>query len=105
MAQRINLQVAGVVENMSWFTDDDGTRYDIFGTGGGQLLATELGVPLVGQVPLVPALRQGCDVGTPIVVADPAGEASTALELIADRLLALHPSKIHRPELRILDTR
>ncbi|HET6954481.1 MAG TPA: Mrp/NBP35 family ATP-binding protein [Acidimicrobiales bacterium] len=105
MAQRINLQVAGVVENMSWFTDDDGTRYDLFGTGGGQLLATELGVPLVGQVPLVPALRQGCDVGTPIVVADPAGEAATALELVADRLLALHQSKAHRPELRVQPTR
>ncbi len=105
MARRINLHVAAVVENMSWFTDDGGTRYDIFGAGGGQLLATELGVPLVGQVPLVPALRQGCDAGTPIVMAEPAGEAANALDLIADRLLALRPSKSHRPELRIQDAR
>jgi ATP-binding protein involved in chromosome partitioning len=104
MAQQVRLPVAGVVENMSWFTGDDGTRYDIFGRGGGQLLATELGVPLLGQVPLVPALREGCDLGMPIVRTDPTGEAAMSIVAIADRLLALGPSKVHRPELRILST-
>ena len=62
----------GVIENMSWFTGDDGKRYEIFGSGGGQALADELGVPLLGQVPLVPALREGGDVGVPVTVTDPA---------------------------------
>ena len=58
MAAKVNLEIKGVIENMSWFTGDDGRRYEIFGAGGGQLLAERLGVPLVGQVPLVmPAPR------------------------------------------------
>ncbi|MEZ5145229.1 MAG: Mrp/NBP35 family ATP-binding protein, partial [Acidimicrobiales bacterium] len=55
MAQKVNLEVKGVIENMSWFTGDDGTRYEIFGSGGGEDLAERLGVPLLGQVPLVTA--------------------------------------------------
>ena len=104
MARQVKLHVAGVIENMSWFTGDDGTRYEIFGTGGGQLLADELGVPLLGRVPLVPALREGGDLGTPIVVADPAGEVSTAVHGLATRLLEQRPVKIRRPELRIVAT-
>ena len=60
-ARKLKLSVRGVVENMSWFTGDDGTRYELFGRGGGQALADDLGVPLLGQVPLVPALREGAD--------------------------------------------
>jgi ATP-binding protein involved in chromosome partitioning len=104
MARRIKVHVAGVVENMSWFTANDGERYELFGAGGGGLLATELGVPLLGQVPLVPALREGGDLGTPIVVSDPGSEAAVALVAIADRLLAERPAKVRRPELRILST-
>ncbi len=52
MAEKVHLEVKGVIENMSWFTGDDGTRYELFGRGGGQALADELGVPLLGQVPL-----------------------------------------------------
>ena len=59
MADKVNLKVHGVIENMSWFTGDDGTRYELFGSGGGQALADRIGVPLLGQVPLVPALRDG----------------------------------------------
>ena len=55
----------GVIENMSWFRGDDGKRYELFGAGGGRALADELGVPLLGQVPLVPALREGGDCGSP----------------------------------------
>ena len=61
----------GVIENMSWFTGDDGRRYEIFGSGGGQLLADRLDVPLVGRVPLVIQLREGGDTGNPIQAAQP----------------------------------
>tara|TARA_B100001123_G_scaffold337377_1_gene381667 strand:- start:432 stop:935 length:504 start_codon:yes stop_codon:yes gene_type:complete len=86
MAEKVNLQVRGVIENMSWFRGDDGKRYDIFGSGGGETLAEELGVPLLGQVPLVIGLREGGDVGLPVIVADPSNEASVAFVEIA-RLL------------------
>ena len=61
MAAKVNLQVRGVIENMSWFTGDDGKRYEIFGSGGGAELAADLDVPLLAQLPLVPALRAGGD--------------------------------------------
>ena len=76
MAAKVQLQVRAVIENMSWFTGDDNKRYDIFGSGGGAALAAELEVPLLGQVPLVPKLREGGDTGHPIVVADPQSEAA-----------------------------
>ncbi len=102
MAEKVNLSVVGVVENMSWFRGDDGTRYELFGSGGGQELADDLGVPLLGQVPLVPELRAGGDVGRPIVVADPDDEASQAFTRIAERLdVELAPSRVFHPELKI----
>ncbi len=101
MARKVNLPVRGVVENMSWFTGDDGTRYELFGSGGGQLLADELGVPLLGQVPLMIDLRKGGDEGTPVTVSDPASEASQAFEALAVRVAAAGPSRIFRPELTI----
>ena len=55
MAEKVHLDVKGVIENMSWFTGDDGKRYELFGSGGGILLAERLGAPLLGQVPFVPA--------------------------------------------------
>jgi ATP-binding protein involved in chromosome partitioning len=102
MARRIKTHIAGVVENMSWFTGNDGERYELFGSGGGEMLAAELDVPLLGQVPLVPALREGGDLGMPIVVSEPDGEAALALTAVATQLVALRPAKIRRPELRIL---
>ena len=87
MAEKVNLSVRAVIENMSWFRGDDGKRYDIFGSGGGQALAEELDVPLLGQIPLLQALREGGDVGRPIIVADPDGEAATVFTEMA-RLLA-----------------
>jgi ATP-binding protein involved in chromosome partitioning len=104
MARRIKVHIAGVVENMSWFTGNDGERYELFGSGGGEMLAAELGVPLLGQVPLVPALREGGDLGTPIVVSEPDSEAALALTAVATQLLAQRPTKVRRPELRILST-
>ncbi|HKN37682.1 MAG TPA: Mrp/NBP35 family ATP-binding protein [Acidimicrobiia bacterium] len=103
MAQKVNLTVTGVVENMSWFRGDDGKAYEIFGHGGGQELADALGVPLLGQVPLVPELREGGDVGRPIMVVDPDNEASQAFTEIARRLHEdLAPKRVYRKELRIV---
>jgi ATP-binding protein involved in chromosome partitioning len=103
MAQKVNLTVTGVIENMSWFRGDDGKAYEIFGSGGGRELADALGVPLLGQVPLVPELREGGDVGQPIVVADPDNEASKVFGEIARRLYEdLAPKRVYRKELRIV---
>jgi ATP-binding protein involved in chromosome partitioning len=101
MAAKVNLKVLGVIENMSWFTGDDGKRYELFGAGGGQELATKLGVPLAGQVPLVPALREGGDNGYPIVAADPTSEAAVAFEELARFVEKNGPKQIYRPELTI----
>jgi ATP-binding protein involved in chromosome partitioning len=102
MAQKVNLEVRGVIENMSWFTGDDGKRYELFGAGGGEELATRLGVPLIGQVPLVPELRAGSDAGSPIVASDPDGEAGRVFAGMAETIdVELAPRRIYRSELRI----
>ncbi len=102
MARKVNLEVRGVIENMSWFTGDDGTRYELFGAGGGQDLAEQLGVPLVGQVPLVPDLRVGSDVGRPITAVDPDSEAAAVFRTMAERIdTQLAPTKRYHPELKI----
>jgi ATP-binding protein involved in chromosome partitioning len=104
MARKVNLSVKGVIENMSWFTGDDGTRYDLFGAGGGTELAEQLGVPLLGQVPLVPALREGSDTGRPVMVAEPDGEAASAIRAIAERIdTELAPTRRAHPELRLIN--
>ncbi|MCL4294006.1 MAG: ATP-binding protein, partial [Acidimicrobiia bacterium] len=101
MARKVNLSVIGVVENMSWFRGDDGKAYEIFGSGGGRELADGLKVPLLGQVPLVAELREGGDVGNPIVVADPDDEASVAFRSIAEQVVAHEPTAVRRPELKV----
>jgi len=103
MAEKVHLEVKGVVENMSWFTGDDGTRYEIFGAGGGEELATRLDVPLLGKVPLVPSLREGSDTGRPIAVAEPESEAAAAFDEIARAVVEdLAPTKRYRSELKII---
>src|SRR6478735_3281828 len=103
MAQKVNLPVKGVIENMSWFTADDGKRYELFGAGGGQQLADELEVPLLGQLPLVPALREGGDTGRPITAVDPDSEAAQAFHTIATKIaVELRPKKVFSPSLKIL---
>ena len=101
MAQKVNQEVVGVVENMSWFTGDDGKRYELFGSGGGAALAEELEVELLGQVPLVPALRAAADEGTPIGVAAPGSEAAAAFAAIAERIAGMRPRVRRPPELVI----
>jgi ATP-binding protein involved in chromosome partitioning len=100
-ARRLKLSVRGVIENMSWFTGDDGTRYELFGTGGGAALAADLGVPLLGQVPLVSAVRLGGDEGRPVTAVDPDSETARAFRAIAEKLAALGPARVYRRELTL----
>jgi ATP-binding protein involved in chromosome partitioning len=101
MAKKINLPLRGVIENMSWFTGDDGHRYQLFGEGGGQGLADALSVPLLGQIPLVSALREGGDVGRPITDSDPGSDISQAFASLAATVVAKGASRVFRPELTI----
>ncbi|MDA8313501.1 MAG: Mrp/NBP35 family ATP-binding protein [Actinomycetota bacterium] len=100
-ARKLKLSVRGVIENMSWFTADDGTRYELFGRGGGQALADDLAVPLLGQVPLVPGLREGGDEGVPVALREPDGEAARAFDALAAALLAIGPARVYRRELSV----
>lgn len=90
MAHKVRTSVAGVIENMSWFTGDDGKRYDLFGEGGGQALAELLEVPLLAQIPLTVPLRQGADEGNPIALdaTSGAGEVFAKLAETVDKDLA-----------------
>jgi ATP-binding protein involved in chromosome partitioning len=98
MAERTNLRPIGVIENMSYYLCPHcGEREPIFGSGGGQEAAETLGVPLMAQVPLVPALREGGDAGMPIVVAEPDGEASLALREAARAVRQATKSKVGKP--------
>ena len=101
MARKVNQDIVGVIENMSWFTGDDGKRYELFGSGGGDELARTLDVPMLGQIPLVPALREGADEGRPVTVADPNGEAAAAFAALAEELVARGPRLRSHPELVI----
>jgi ATP-binding protein involved in chromosome partitioning len=103
MGQKVNLEVKGVIENMAWFTGDDGKRYEIFGSGGGAELAERLEVPLVGQVPLMIPMREGSDAGRPIMAVDPESEASVAIAAIARTIdLDLAPTRRYNPGLKLL---
>ena len=101
MAEKVNLEVCGVVENMSGFTTPSGERFQLFGEGGGQALADELEVPLLGKVPLTMPLREGADSGQPLVFADPDDPASQGIRHAARGLVALAPVPL--PTLPTLD--
>jgi ATP-binding protein involved in chromosome partitioning len=94
MATKLKLEVAGVIENMSGFVTPDGDRYQLFGEGGGQLLAQELDVPLLAKIPLTMALREQSDAGVPVVLSDPEDPASQALRHGARGLIALSPIEL-----------
>jgi ATP-binding protein involved in chromosome partitioning len=103
MADKVNLEIAGVIENMSGFTAPDGARYPIFGEGGGQRLADELDVPLLGQVPLTMPLRAHSDAGLPLVTADPDDPAAQAVRHAARGIVALAPpAPIALPTLNVV---
>jgi len=91
MARRSYMPVVGVIENMSGFTADDGTHYDLFGRGGGQALADDLGVPLIAQVPLDPKVVEGGDIGAPVVDAHPEAPSAQAIIAAAARIIELVP--------------
>jgi ATP-binding protein involved in chromosome partitioning len=94
IALQTHQQIVGVVENMSWWEQPDGSRVELFGSGGGAAVAQSLSnltgtsVPLLGQVPIDQRLREGGDAGVPIVVSAPDSPAAVALGEIADRLAA-----------------
>ena len=90
MARRSFLRVAGVIENMSEFTCDHGESYALFGTGGGQALADEVGVELLGQIPIEPAVAAGGDNGEPLVLTS-SSEAARIFTAIAARIIADTP--------------
>ena len=93
-AQRFDLEIAGVIENMSGFTTPSGERFTIFGEGGGQLLADELDVPLLGKIPLQEELRTGADEGRPLVLDEPDAPASQALFHAARGVIAATPQEL-----------
>jgi ATP-binding protein involved in chromosome partitioning len=101
MARQLKLPVRGVVENMSWFTGDDGKRYELFGAGGGEVLATSMELPLVARIPFEPAVRTGGDDGKPVVVAAPESEAALAFVELAKVIVATGPPRVYRSELTI----
>ncbi len=104
MGEKVNLKVHGVIENMSHFTGDDGKTYYLFGAGGGKDLADRLEVPLVGQVPLVPALREGSDSGKPIMAIDPNSEASKVFAAMAEKIdVEMAPKRRYTKKLNLLN--
>jgi ATP-binding protein involved in chromosome partitioning len=94
MADKVKLEIAGVIENMSGFTTPAGERYPIFGEGGGQALADELEVPLLGTIPLTMPLRAQADAGVPLVLTDPDDPAAQAIRQAARGIIALSPIEL-----------
>jgi ATP-binding protein involved in chromosome partitioning len=94
MAHKVQLEIAGVVENMSGFTTPAGERFQLFGEGGGQLLADELDVPLLGRVPLTMPLREQSDAGAPLVSTDPDDPAAVAIRQTASGIVAMSPVEL-----------
>jgi ATP-binding protein involved in chromosome partitioning len=88
MFERVGVPVLGVVENMSYFENPEtGKPIAVFGSGGGQALADEVNVPLLGQIPLDPRVVEGGDTGRPIVVHEPKAGVSRAIEAVAARVV------------------
>jgi len=102
IALQTHQQIVGVVENMSWLDMPDGSRMELFGSGGGQAVADSLStstgtsVPLLGQVPIDQRVREGGDAGTPVVLADPQSTAAQALDAVAARLAQRQQSLVGR---------
>jgi len=97
MAGKVSLEIAGVIENMAGFTTPSGERFQLFGEGGGQALADELDVPLLGKVPLTMPLREQADEGLPLVFTDPDDPAAQAIRHAARGIVAMTPEPIVLP--------
>ena len=91
MARRSAMPVVGVIENMSYFEAPDGQRHELFGSGGGRELADSLGIPLIANIPLDPAVGAGGDTGLPVVVSQPGHAAALAFVDAAQRIVELVP--------------
>ena len=94
MAAKVDLELLGVIENMSGFTTPDGQRFTIFGEGGGQLLADELDVPLLGKVPLRRTCASTPTRARPLVLADPDAPAAQAIRQAARGIVAATPQEL-----------
>jgi ATP-binding protein involved in chromosome partitioning len=94
MAGKVDLELLGVIENMSGFTTPSGERFTIFGEGGGQLLADELDVPLLGKIPLSEELREHADAGVPLALDEPDAPAAQAIRQAARGIVAATPQEL-----------
>jgi ATP-binding protein involved in chromosome partitioning len=94
MFLQMGVTVLGVVENMSAFIPPDAPdkHYALFGSGGGQRLADEAGVPLLAELPLEMSVREGGDSGLPVVISAPESATAQAFMALADRMMALTPA-------------
>jgi ATP-binding protein involved in chromosome partitioning len=103
LARKTYLRIAGVIENMSAFTCDHGTSYALFGSGGGEALASSIGAPLLGQVPIEPAVESGGATGSPVALGQ--GPAAEAFASIVDRLVteAVPPAEMGGCTARMLE--
>ena len=103
IALQTHQRLVGVVENMSWLELPDGSRMEVFGAGGGQMVADSLtrtmgaSVPLLGQIPLDTRVREAGDAGVPVVLADPSAPAAQAMEAVASRLAIRRESLVGKP--------
>jgi len=93
MAEKTGVRITGVVENMSWLV---GTGQEIFGSGGGQTLADEVGAPLLGRIPLDPVLREAADAGQPVLEFAPESEGAAAIVALAERVQAVRQGQIRK---------
>ncbi|MBW3610223.1 MAG: Mrp/NBP35 family ATP-binding protein [Actinobacteria bacterium] len=105
MARKTYLRIAGVIENMSSFTCEHGGDYALFGSGGGAALAHDIGSPLLGQIPIEPAVSAGGDTGIPVTLGDGNGPAAEAFRTIARRIVeeAIPPVDMAGCSARLLD--
>ena len=106
MAEKVNLKVRGVIENMSWFIGDDGQRYEIFGAGGGQELAEQARGPAARPDPAAAATcARAPTTGKPVAALDPDGEAGRAFAAIAEQIdVALAPTRRYNAGLKLIDS-
>ena len=97
MAEKTGMRIAGIVENMSWLVGSvAGTGQEIFGSGGGQALADEVGASLLGRIPLDPVLREAADAGQPVLEFAPDSEGAAAIVALAERVQAVRQGQIRK---------
>lgn len=98
MCQKVNIDILGIIENMSWFIDTAGVKHELFGKGGGQAVAEFAGAPLLGQVPIDPSVREWGDKGTPVVQAVPDGPIASAILSVVDKLVEIVDARTRTDE-------